>query len=340
MAALFSDVVVAWYRQFGRKDLPWQQNPTAYRVWVSEIMLQQTQVATVIDYYQRFMQVFPDVQKLAGATSDEVLSLWSGLGYYARARNLHKTAQQVVADHGGEFPDNVADLETLPGIGRSTAGAITSFAYKKPAVILDGNVKRVLARVHAIKSWTGETQTLKQLWEIAEEETPQQNIAAYNQAMMDLGAMICTRSRPSCEACPLTNHCQAFKQNLQNDLPLAKPKKTLPEREGRMLVLLQDDTILLHKRPSPGIWGGLWCFPEYDAALLQQFNIAQQQVGEVSSHTFSHYRWHIRPEYIWVKNKLPRLNQDFIWYNPDKPNNIGLAAIVKHWLVAQHEEIK
>jgi A/G-specific adenine glycosylase len=336
---LFAEVVVAWYHQHGRKTLPWQQDISPYRVWVSEIMLQQTQVATVIDYFQRFMQRFPDVQSLANASSDDVLSLWSGLGYYARARNLHQAAKQIVADFTGEFPGTVAELETLPGIGRSTAGAILSFAFKKPAVILDGNVKRVLARVHAIDTWTGAGKTLKKLWQLAEDYTPQKDIASYNQAMMDLGAMVCTRSKPRCGLCPLTTFCQAYQNNLQDKLPIAKPKKTLPEKEGRMLILLRDESVLLQKRAASGIWGGLWCFPEYDEELLKQFDIEHQASGETSSHTFSHYRWHLQTQTIWVSRACPSLGEGFLWYTLEQQQDLGLAAVVKRLLPGLMEVI-
>ncbi len=344
----FAATVVRWYHQSGRKDLPWQQNPTPYRVWVSEIMLQQTQVSTVIDYYQRFMQRFPDVSTLAISSLDDVLNLWSGLGYYARARNLHQSACEIVQRYNGQFPDTVDELETLPGIGRSTAGAIVSLAFQKPAVILDGNVKRVLARVFAIKTWTGETNTLKQLWDLATQHTPTKEVAAYNQAMMDLGATVCTRSLPQCDRCPLTSCCEAYAQQLQHVLPVTKPKKTLPERNGRMMIIIREprtlesgvieaSLILLQKRPSPGIWGGLWCFPEYDETLLQQFTSVYQQAGEVSSHTFSHYRWHVQTDYISVNGALPDLSSDFLWYNPQEDHHLGLAAVVKRLLPALME---
>src|SRR5690606_6541720 len=208
----FAQRVLVWFDQHGRKHLPWQQGITPYRVWLSEIMLQQTQVATVIPYFERFIARFPDVQSLAAAPIDDVLHLWTGLGYYARARNLHRCAQTIVRDYGGEFPASVAALSELPGIGRSTAGALASIAHQQRAAILDGNVKRVLARHHAIDGWPGTTQTLSQLWQFAEQHTPDKRSDHYTQAMMDLGATVCTRSKPACDHCPVADSCIAYAQ--------------------------------------------------------------------------------------------------------------------------------
>jgi len=222
----FSNNVLQWFDQHGRKHLPWQKNRTAYRVWVSEIMLQQTQVATVIPYYERFMASFPNVQALANATQDDVLKHWAGLGYYARGRNLHQCAQRVIAEHQGKFPDQVDALEALPGIGRSTAGAIISLSSGKRAAILDGNVKRVLTRYHGTQGWPGKTAVAKVLWEHAETHTPQQRCDDFNQAMMDLGATLCTRSKPNCSACPLQSDCYALATEQQALFPNKKPKKS------------------------------------------------------------------------------------------------------------------
>ncbi len=326
----FSQAVLKWYERFGRKDLPWQQNPTPYRVWVSEIMLQQTQVATVIDYYARFMVRFPDVQSLAAAPLDAVLHLWAGLGYYARGRNLHKAAQMIAAQ-GGVFPDTLEGLVALPGVGESTAGAILSLSFQKRAVILDGNVKRVLARVLALPDWPGEPNALATLWQTAQACTPMENVRAYNQAMMDLGAMVCTRTKPLCESCPLALQCLAKAQNMQNKLPVGKPRKTLPERYARMMMLVRTDgAILLEQRPSPGIWGGLWCFPLYDEAWLAQLPILKREPVGVSSHTFSHYRWHVEVEKIFLKKDveiLPFCAAPHLWYTQTS-EPLGLAAIV------------
>ncbi|MGY8869166.1 MAG: A/G-specific adenine glycosylase, partial [Pseudomonadales bacterium] len=259
----FNTAVLDWFDQHGRHNLPWQQDKTAYFTWISEIMLQQTQVTTVIPYFERFIERFPDVQTLANAEQDEVLHLWTGLGYYARARNLHKTAQIVATDYYGEFPQTVEALEQLPGIGRSTAGAVLSISTGKRAAILDGNVKRVLARFYALEGWTGSTANQKTLWEYAERNTPQKRVGEYTQAMMDLGATLCTRSKPSCPSCPLQNHCTALKLGRSSEFPHPKPKKKIPVKQTIML-LLQDEQqqTLLQQRPPTGLWGGLWSLPE------------------------------------------------------------------------------
>ncbi|HET8730461.1 MAG TPA: A/G-specific adenine glycosylase, partial [Moraxellaceae bacterium] len=257
----FATAVLAWFDEHGRKTLPWQQNPSPYRVWVSEIMLQQTQVATVIPYYERFLARFPDVHALAAAPQDDVLHLWTGLGYYARARNLQKAAQMLVDQYGGEFPETVDEVAGLPGIGRSTAGAILSLSRQHWAVILDGNVKRVLSRFHAV-SETGAAQE-KRLWPLAEQHTPQQRVHHFNQAMMDLGATLCTRTRPACLLCPLQSACRGFAEGEPTAYPGKKATRTLPEKSVTLLVFLNaDGEVLLEQRPSPGIWGGLWSFPE------------------------------------------------------------------------------
>ena len=254
----FADRLLAWWRVSGRHDLPWQQDQTPYRVWVSEIMLQQTQVATVERYYDRFMTSFPDVAALAAATDDDVLHHWSGLGYYSRARNLHKAAQAVMAEHGGEFPDDFDALLALPGIGRSTAGAILSLACDQRYPILDGNAKRVLARAWCVEGWTGSTANMKQLWELAELTTPAQDVANYTQAIMDVGATVCTRSRPRCDACPLTSLCDAYATERTGEIPAPKPKRAKPRRTTVMVMAVNSSgEILLEKSGRP---------PEYGAA--------------------------------------------------------------------------
>lgn len=339
----FADAVLAWAVQHGRKDLPWQQNRSPYRVWVSEIMLQQTRVATVIDYYQRFMQRFPDLPSLAAGELDEVLHLWTGLGYYSRARNLHRTAQLLVAEHGGVFPRSLEQLASLPGIGRSTAGAIASLGMGLQATILDGNVKRVLARYSALQEYPGRSAATRQLWLLAERHTPPGPQAGiYNQAMMDLGAMLCTRSRPDCTACPVQQGCQARALGLQEQLPLPRPKKELPEQHCHMLLLENPDgEILLQQRPARGLWGGLYSLPELEdldrlPQLLQQLALQEQQRHSlpVLTHTFSHFRLHIRPWRILVKpagvSEVTPAAQ--VWYNRQRPQSIGLAAPVKKLL--------
>ena len=335
----FAHKVLDWFDVHGRKDLPWQHDTTPYRVWVSEIMLQQTQVATVIPYYQRFMQRFPDVQALAGAPVDEVLHHWSGLGYYARARNLHKAAQQVVELHGGQFPASVAGLQQLPGIGRSTAGAIASLALGQHAAILDGNVKRVLARVHAVEGWPGTTSVLNALWALSEDLTPEQRTGAYNQAMMDLGATVCTRSRPACERCPLQVDCRAQAQGNWQAYPGKKPRKALPVRSVQMLLVSNPSgELLLQQRPPQGIWGGLWSFPELSREDDPLAWLAQHQPGEAQllgelpqrRHTFSHFHLDILPRQILLQEPgcLVLEGAQYVWYNPQQPDERGLAAPV------------
>lgn len=338
----FADRLLAWFDKHGRKDLPWQQDITPYRVWVSEIMLQQTQVNTVVPYYLAFMKSFPTVQRLARAPLDQVLHHWAGLGYYARARNLHKAAQQVVTEFGGEFPDTVEAMEQLPGIGRSTAGAIVSIAYKKRAPILDGNVKRVLARHQAIGGWPGESATLKALWSASEASTPEKRAAAYTQAIMDLGATLCTRTKPACGDCPVNQDCAAYHAKTQSEYPGKKPKKAVPVRTTQMLMLeAPGKQILLEQRPSSGIWGGLWSFPELpDEAgaedyCLQQFGTAGKiKRWPVMRHTFSHYHLDITPVHISLAQAPGQIMEDdrLLWYNSPSAPDVGLAAPVQKLL--------
>ena len=254
--------VVAWQRLHGRHDLPWQHTRDAYRIWLSEVMLQQTQVATVIPYYQRFLEKFHDVRALARAPLDEVLALWSGLGYYSRARHLHLAARLVVARHGGEFPRDPLTLRDLPGVGRSTAAAIAVAAYGGRHAILDGNVKRVLARYRGVYGYLGKTEVQERLWREAEALLPVRGIEAYTQGLMDLGNAVCTRRQPRCDACPLVSDCVAYAQGLTQQLPEAKPRAAIPERKTVMLVIRADGKLLLEKRPEQGVWGGLWSLPE------------------------------------------------------------------------------
>lgn len=335
-AAQFQKNVLAWFDKNGRKNLPWQHNVTPYRVWISEIMLQQTQVDTVIDYFNRFIQRFPDVSCLAQAPQDEVLHLWTGLGYYARARNLHKTAKMIHQKYSDIFPTLQDDLIALPGIGRSTAAAILSLAMHKRAAILDGNVKRVLARYHAVSGWPAEAKVSQRLWQLAEEYTPNKRVANYNQVMMDLGAMICTRAKPQCELCPVQKTCSAFENATQQLYPGKKPKKSLPKREKYFLIIQNEQhEFLLEKRPSVGIWGGLWCFPELDEiddciVALQQKGLheLQRQMLEPVIHTFSHFQLTLKPVLISVANQTAVMeSQAEIWYNGNQA--IGLAQPIK-----------
>lgn len=332
----FANRILRWFDLYGRKNLPWQVNPSPYRVWVSEIMLQQTQVTTVIPYFEKFMGEFPDVQALATAPLDKVLHLWTGLGYYARARNLHQAAGELVARHNGRFPDSVEGLMSLPGIGRSTAGAIVALAFGKPAPILDGNVKRVLTRFHAIDGWPEAGPVNRKLWEIAAESLPLHRHADYTQAMMDLGATVCTRSRPACATCPLANDCQALADDSISRYPGRKPGRQLPVREVTMHILQNErGEILLQRRPPTGIWGGLWSLPESPAnappaaALPVTLHNPSRRVLPAFRHSFTHYHLDITPVYYRVSPRDALADSSpHLWYSLASPPTVGLAAPV------------
>lgn len=338
----FQALILNWFERYGRKLLPWQQNKTVYRVWVSEIMLQQTQVNTVIPYFERFMLQFPNLLALANASEDEVLHLWAGLGYYSRARNLHKTAQIIRDNFNGCFPNSYQHLQSLPGIGRSTAGAILSIAFNQPAAILDGNVKRVLARFHGILKPIQEKATENELWKLAENYISLQHPAKHSQAMMDLGATVCVRNNPNCNLCPLSEYCIAHVQGITSNLPVKKVSRELPQRSATFLLLHYKNQFLLKKRPPIGIWGGLWSFPELPEKsniktirtyCRQRFHIqiSEYQMLDSLQHTFSHYHLTIFPVFIPVK-RLPSLIMDDtqqIWYNPSEPELIGLPKPVQ-----------
>ncbi|TKC89610.1 A/G-specific adenine glycosylase [Trinickia terrae] len=301
----FAARLIAWQREHGRHDLPWQNTRDPYRIWLSEIMLQQTQVTTVIPYYTRFLERFPDVAALAAAPLDDVMALWAGLGYYSRARNLHRCSQAVVEQHGGAFPSTVDALAELPGIGRSTAAAIASFAFGARATILDGNVKRVLARVFGVEGFPGEKRIENAMWTLAESLFPKDggddDISAYTQGLMDLGATLCGRGRPECARCPFASDCVANVTGRQRELPAARPKKAVPTRRTWMLVLLDGASVLLEKRPPAGIWGGLWSLPEAgDEAALEKRARAFGGARELEhlapfTHTFTHFKLEIEP---------------------------------------------
>lgn len=339
-ASWFQHQVLDWYDRHGRKTLPWQQQKTPYRVWISEIMLQQTQVTTVIPYYQRFMERFPTVEALADAPQDDILHHWTGLGYYARARNLHKAAQKLTEDHKGVFPETVEAVSDLPGIGRSTAGAILSLSRGTVAPILDGNVKRVLSRFFALEGWPGTTANLSQLWDWAEQLTPDNRVSDFNQVMMDLGAMVCTRSRPKCDACPLQPECKAYHQGRTTELPASKPKKDKPTRDTWMLILqAPDGNVYLEKRPQSGIWGGLHSFPQFDNRDQAEQHLAltgleaDLEDWTLFRHTFSHYHLNIHPLFVPlanVPNSVREAASDAgLWYHPGIANQVGLSAPVK-----------
>lgn len=330
-------LLLAWFERHGRKDLPWQRDPSPYRVWISEIMLQQTQVAVVLPYFERFLARFSTVTDLAAADRDQVLHLWSGLGYYARARNLHRAAGIIVSDHGGCFPKDIRRVRDLPGIGSSTAGAILSLACGLRHPILDGNAKRVLARCFAVPDWPGRASVLHRLWELAEACTPQDEVRAYNQAMMDLGATLCIRHEPSCGRCPLAHGCLARLRGEPTAFPGPKPRKTLPVRDSRLLVVRNlAGEVLLERRTPTGIWGGLWslpeCAPGQDAAdwCRQRLGVLPRRVEAlpVRRHTFSHFLLDIRPLQVELESESGVIADDdrALWCDPRRPNAVGLAA--------------
>ena len=330
--------LLTWFDQHGRHDLPWQHPRDPYRVWISEIMLQQTQVSTVIPYFLRFMQAFPDVHSLADARLDDVLHHWTGLGYYARARNLHRAAQIIRDHHQSQFPANFDSLLELPGIGRSTAGAILAQAFEQRYPILDGNVKRVLTRVYAISGWPGEKAIENRLWQLADVHTPQQRIADYTQAIMDLGATVCSRSKPKCSACPLQPQCQAHATNTVGNIPGKKPKKILPVRSTCMLLLYDaNHAVLLEQRPPAGIWGSLWSFPECpvdtDPAQWSQeyLRVKISNIKTLPSlrHTFSHFHLDITPVLARADSAGIMDSADHIWYNSTHSEARGFPAPVK-----------
>ena len=332
----FAPRVLTWFDQHGRKDLPWQHDINPYRVWISEIMLQQTQVQTVIPYFERFMQSFPDLASLAAAHIDAVLRHWSGLGYYARARNLHQAAQNIHDSFDGNFPSAFDDVVSLPGIGRSTAGAILAIAGNQKHAILDGNVKRVLARHAAVDGWPGKTDVLKRLWALAEERTPESRVADYTQAMMDLGATLCTRSNPACSACPIAADCEARLTDTVASYPGRKPKKAKPLRETIMVVAMDETAVFLERRPAAGIWGGLWSLPEVQniedwcrQTLNQDPDATEERA--VLRHSFSHFDLDIRPVVVRVSAASRKVadTPDATWYSPDDELPGGMAAPVQ-----------
>jgi A/G-specific adenine glycosylase len=338
----FATRLLAWFDNHGRHDLPWQHPRSAYRVWVSEVMLQQTRAETVIPYFQTFMQRFPDVRALAEAPADEVLHLWAGLGYYARARNLHQAARLLVERHGGELPPQRGALESLPGIGRSTAGAILSQAYGHPEAILDGNVRRVLARHSGIEGWPGSPAVQRRLWSVAEARVPGFRMADYTQAIMDLGATVCIRSRPDCVRCPVAADCMALAQGRVADLPTPRPGRSLPVRTRWAGLLCATEGVYLQRRAATGIWGGLYSLPEREDAgtlrdwILSSWPGAQPIPHPVDriAHVFSHYRLDLRI----LRFRLPpgacgiMDGEQAIWYKSRLPIRVGLPAPIERFL--------
>jgi A/G-specific adenine glycosylase len=340
----FSGAVIAWQQQHGRHALPWQNTTDAYRIWLSEIMLQQTQVAAVLTYYARFLERFPTLASLAAAPSEDVMALWSGLGYYTRARNLHACAKRVVAEYGGVFPSDPALLAALPGIGRSTAAAISAFSSGTRAAILDGNVKRVFARVFGIDQYPGSKPVEDALWRRAEALLPESGIESYTQGLMDLGATLCTRSRPDCPRCPLRERCVAYATGRTDELPVRKPKKTNPEKRAAMLVVVDGGQVLLEQRVDSGIWGGLLSLPEIDghgafedampdalAAAGRFGTVEEVQALLPLVHVFTHYKLHIHPHRIVLEKRI-ELEAGFVWWDLNDIGNAPLPAPVKKLL--------
>jgi A/G-specific adenine glycosylase len=342
----FAARLIAWQRKHGRHDLPWQNTRNAYRIWLSEIMLQQTQVSTVIPYYAKFLARFPDVAALAAAPVDDVMALWAGLGYYTRARNLHRCAQAVVERHGGAFPASVDELAELPGIGRSTAAAIASFAFGARATILDGNVKRVLARVFGVEGFPGEKKVENAMWTLAESLLPSNasddEVSAYTQGLMDLGATLCVRGKPDCLRCPFAADCVANLTGRQRELPTARPKKAVPTRRTWMLVLRDGDAVMLEKRPPSGIWGGLWSLPEAaDEAALAVRAREFGGDGAVSplaplTHVFTHFKLEIEPRLAEFDRGVGDLaalrDADTAWVSVSDLDSFGVPAPVRKLL--------
>jgi A/G-specific adenine glycosylase len=334
----FAARIGAWQRRHGRHDLPWQQSRDPYRIWLSEIMLQQTQVATVLPYYERFLAAFPDVRSLAAAPIGRVLELWAGLGYYRRAHHLHVAARAVVDRHGGSFPGSPEDLAALPGVGRSTAAAIAAFAFGVRGAILDGNVKRVLARHRGIEGYPGEAAVEKRLWVAAEALLPARGIESYTQGLMDLGATVCTRSMPRCDACPVADDCVARARGRVDQLPSPRPRKSVPKRELKVLLIERAGELLVERRPATGIWSGLWSLPELpvDAdvaeALRRRFGIEAATIDVLASvvHGFTHFTLTLHPLRIAVQRWQPRAGSpEHIWLARDDARSAALPAPIK-----------
>lgn len=335
----FAGSLIDWHAGHGRHELPWQRRRTAYRVWVSEIMLQQTQVATVVPYYERFMQRFPDVGALAAAPLDEVLHLWSGLGYYARARNLHRAALHITEEHGGHFPESFDAVARLPGIGRSTAGAILALSRGERFPILDGNVRRVLARHFGVEGSTSDRAVLQKLWDLSDECTPTEEVDTYTQAVMDLGATVCVRRNPSCATCPVSATCVANGAGRQHELPSPKPARKRALRQVFMLAAVREDGgVLLERRPERGVWGGLWCLPEFASATEAADYVRRSLPGAAArpvpltpvEHAFTHFDLVITPLLAHCSGSAsapdPGQTQ---WYRAREPARLGLPAPIR-----------
>jgi A/G-specific adenine glycosylase len=338
----FATKIIHWQKQFGRHDLPWQNTQDPYAIWVSEIMLQQTQVSAVIGYYQRFMSRFPNIASLANAEQEEVMQYWSGLGYYSRARNLHHAAQTIMDEHAGVFPQDFDAMQSLSGIGRSTAAAIAAFAFKQIHTILDGNVKRILARHFVIEGWPSSPKVEKAMWQLADTLLPKSDMVAYTQGLMDLGATLCTRSQPKCTSCPLIASCGAYAQGLTKSLPTPKPRKTIPQRHTTMLILQSGNEVLLEKRPPSGIWGGLWSLPEIDKldiaseVALSRFGLVTEadEPLDLVQHSFTHFKLEILPQPLQVISKPHQLGSGaLVWLALEDAIGAALPSPVRNILL-------
>ncbi len=342
----FATRLIDWQKRHGRHDLPWQNTQDPYRIWVSEIMLQQTQVTAVIGYYANFMARFPSIATLANATQEEVLQYWSGLGYYARGRNLHKAAQTIVNTFGGEFPQDFETVQTLPGIGRSTAAAIVSFAFGQSETILDGNVKRVLTRHFDIEGWPNTPKVNQQLWALAESLVPPDHMIAYTQGLMDLGATVCTRSKPKCDQCPVQNSCKALALDKTHCLPTPKPKKTTPQKNTTMLIIYDDDKVLLQKRPQSGIWAGLWSLPEVGMEEIPSRSVKKtlglkvepEEPLAIVKHVFSHYKLDITPQPLALQSCNVQLSEELQWMPLTTAIDAALSAPVRKILISFEQQ--
>lgn len=340
-----ANAIITWQKQYGRHGLPWQHTQDPYAVWVSEIMLQQTQVAAVIGYYAKFLDRFPDIVRLANAEQEEVLQYWSGLGYYSRARNLHNAAQMILDNFAGEFPKQFDDIVSLPGIGRSTAAAISTFTLNNPQPILDGNVKRVFARYFGIEGWTGSPAIQKQLWTIAERENPQEGAIAYTQGLMDLGATVCKRSKPKCDVCPLKTGCIAYAQGKTKLLPTPKPKKAIPQKATTMLIIRMGNEILLQKRPQTGIWAGLWSLPEIEmsdiptqaAKTVFELETEAEETLDIVNHAFTHYKLAITPQPLTVTSNPKKVLPSTIWMHIEDAIGAAIPTPVRKILLTLSE---
>ena len=342
----FATRVIEWQKQHGRHDLPWQNTRDPYRIWLSEIMLQQTQVAAVIPYYERFLQTFPTLRELAASPLENVMQLWSGLGYYSRARHLHRCAQVIVEQHGGEFPRDVDAIAQLPGIGRSTASAIAAFAFGASLPILEGNAKRVLARHVAIEGYPGDQKVERKLWQVATERMPASDVEAYTQGMMDLGATVCTRSRPACMLCPVSTDCVALITHRVGVLPTPRPKRALPQRSVTMLLLTRHESVLVERRPPSGIWGGLWSLPELPDAIDAERYCAKRFDARIAvghplptiEHGFTHYHLTITPQPCAVVSQGTRAEEPgLMWLPLMEAKGAALPAPVRKLLVRMAE---